>query len=327
MGAAMKQHMLSRAAEDLYWMSRYVERAENTARLLDVSYRMALLPSERDDETVLWKPAIAIGPAPEMFYERYGEATADNVLTYMALDADNPSSIYSSIRTARENARTQRTQLSTEMWESLNATWLELQDLDKIAIQDMGLRAFFDWIKERSHLFRGVTVGTMLRDEAFHFVRLGTFLERGDSTARLLDVKYHVLLPSAESVGGAQDYYQWGALLRSVSAFSTYKKIYRTEITPGRIAEMLILRDDVARSLRTCTNAVKETLELLAAERTLESIRLAGRIHADLQYASIKEIFARGLHEFLEDYIERNVAVGSQLQTDFLMAPVVDITD
>jgi uncharacterized alpha-E superfamily protein len=323
----MNDHMLSRSAEDLYWMSRYVERAENTARLLDVSYRMALLPSEKDDETLHWRPAIAIGPAPDRFYEKYGEATAENVLFYMALDPDNPSSIYSSLRTARENARAQRTLITSEMWESLNAVWLDLRDMGKAEVNEMGMRSFFDWIKERSHLFRGVTVGTMLRDEAFQFVRLGTFLERADSTARLLDVKYHVLLPSAEDVGGAQDYYQWGAILRAVSAFMTYRKIYHGQMVPSRIAEMLILRDDVARSLRTCMIDVTETLELLAPARNMECKRLAGRIHADLQYASIEDVLERGLHEFLEDFIIRNTNVGRQLQTDFLMSPVVDLLD
>ncbi len=318
--------MLSRSAEDLYWMARYVERAENTARLLDVSYRMALLPSEGDDQTLLWGSAIAIGPAPESFYERYGEATPDNVLTYMALDEDNPSSIYSALKTARENARAQRTSITTEMWEALNTVWLELRDIDAGAIEQMGRRSFFDWIKERSHLFRGVAYGTMLRDEGFQFVRLGTFLERADSTARMLDVKYHVLLPSADDVGGARDYHQWGAVLRSAASFTSYRKIYRGEIVPSHVAELLILREDVPRSLHTCLNAVTETLDLLAPARKLESKRLAGRIRADLQYANIDDIIDKGLHEFLENFIERNERVGRQLQTDFLMAPVIDLS-
>ncbi len=320
----MMDHMLSRSAEDLYWMSRYVERAENTARFLDVSYRMSLLPNDRDDETLHWGPAIAIGPNPEQFYESYGEATPENVMYYMALDPENPSSIYSSMCSARENARAQRTMITTEMWEGLNYVWIEMRDLNREKINEMGLRSFFDWIKERSHLFRGVTFGTMLRDEAYQFVRLGGFIERADSTARLLDVKYHVLLPSAEAVGGAQDYYQWGAILKCTSAFTSYQKIYRGELTPARIAEMLILRDDVARSLRMCMIAVTDTLDILAPDRNLECKRIAGRIHADLQYATIDDVFEQGLHEFLEDFVVRNARIGSQLQTDFLMSPVVE---
>jgi len=317
--------MLSRSAEDLYWMSRYVERAENTARVLDVSYRMGLLPGGARDETDLWGAAIAIGPSPEAFHERYETTSADNVMRYMALDPENPSSIYSAIQAARENARAQRAIATSEMWESLNATWLEIKDLDYAALKKRGFRAFFEWIKERSHLFRGVTYGTMLREDAFHFMRLGTFIERGDSTSRMLDVKYHVLLPSVEHVGGAADYYQWGAVLRSLASFTAYRKVYRGEITPTRIAELLILREDAPRSLHFCITNVTETLATLAPARSLECQRIAGRIHADLRYRKIGEIFETGLHEFLEDFIARNGQLGGQIQSDFLMTPVVEL--
>lgn len=318
--------MLSRSAEDLYWLSRYVERAENTARLLDVSYRMGLLPSG-GDETMLWGAAIAIGPSPEIFEKRFGEATAVNVIRYMALDPENPSSIYSAIRSARESIRAQRTIATSEMWESFNDTWLDIKDLDYDAVKRDGFRAFFEWIKQRSQLFRGVASATMLRGDGYHFMQLGTFIERGDSTARVLDVKYHVLLPSLEDVGGAADYYHWGAVLRSLASFTAFRKIYRGAITPAQVAELLILRADAPRSLHFCIENVTETLSALARGRALECQRLGGRIHADLRYKTIEEILDTGLHEFLRDFIDRNDALGSQIHDDFLMSPVVEVAE
>jgi uncharacterized alpha-E superfamily protein len=315
--------MLSRSAEDLYWMARYMERAENTARVLDVSNRTAVLPSEEGSQSLHWRPALEIGPDPAAFYEHYDEPDAASVIGYMALDRENPSSIWSCIRAARENARAERARISTEMWESLNDTWLEIQVLDPEALERWGYRKFFDWIKERSHLFRGVTLGTMLQDDGFQFARLGGFLERADNTARILDVKYHMLLPSTAEVGGAVDYYQWSALLRSVSAFAAYRKVYRDTITPARVAELLILNEDLPRSLHACHNMVCVTLDELIGGRRLEGRRLAGEIHASLKYGRIDEIVTKGLHEFLEEFIFANNRLGHQVQQDFMMSEVV----
>ena len=257
--------MLSRQANNLFWMSRHIERAENTARLLDVTYRMSLLPYHIQDSGQSWAepwalPLIINGLATA-YYDRYpGKLSADNVLRFMVLDPENPSSIYSCIQSARESARSMRGTMTTEMYEDLNSFWLELRNKHFSYLQANGVSTFFDWVKMRSHQFRGVTFGTMLRDEGYKFLRLGTFMERADNTARLLDVKYHTLLPSISDVGGAVDYYQWGALLRSLSAFGSYRKIYRDAITPVKIAEMLILRSDVPRSLHACTNELYEIL-------------------------------------------------------------------
>ncbi|HET9651346.1 MAG TPA: alpha-E domain-containing protein, partial [Usitatibacter sp.] len=252
--------MLSRVASNLYWMSRYVERAENTARVLDVTWRMSLLtrdPALQDQE---WLAPLNITGSLFPFSGRHDRADARQVLHFMALDPDNPSSIHACARQARENARAMRGSISSEMWEVLNATWLEMQQMDEEKMQSRGVSAFFDWVKERSHLFRGVTFGTMLRDDGYEFARLGTHVERADSTARILDVKYHILLPSVKDVGGAVDYYQWSAVLRSVSAFEAYRKVYRDVITPLKLAELLILRDDIPRSLRFCMRQVHDTL-------------------------------------------------------------------
>lgn len=315
--------MLSRCAEDLYWMARYMERAENLARVLDVSNRMALLAQPEGGDSLLWEPALQIGPDPSAFYQVHDVASPSNVISYMALDRGNPSSIYSCVKAARENARTERSSISSEMWESLNQTWLEIQSLDLAGLEAWGPRKFFDWIKERSHLFRGVILGTLLQDDGFQFIRLGTFLERADNTARILDVKYHVLLPRPQDVGGAVDYYQWGALLRSVGAFSAYRRIYRDAITPPRVAALLTLNADMPRSLSACYEMLVPTLGSLVGPRRLDCGRLAAEIHAGLRFGRIEQIFQSGLHEFLEDFILRNNDLGGLIQQDFMMSEVV----
>jgi len=315
--------MLSRTANDLFWMSRGVERAENTARMLDITYRMSLLPYRIMEPGEKWAepwalPLIITGLATD-YYQRYADLSPENVLRFMVLDASNPGSIYASTQSARENARAQRGTITSEMWESLNATWLEIRNLSFDDIQARGISDFFDWVKTRSHLFRGVHFGTMIRDEAYSFIRLGTFLERADNTARILDVKYHTLLPSAEAVGGAVDYYQWSALLRSVSAFESYRKIYRDVITPFRVAEMLILRADVPRSLHACLNQIYEILQQLSDDERREPERLAGQIHANLHYGKTEKIIEGGLHEYLMAFLEEMHALNVEINQDFLV--------
>lgn len=313
--------MLSRTAEDLFWMARNMERAENTARMLDVSFRLSLLPTSLDRRSQ-FEPILSIAPGDDTFYERYDELSHENLVRYVALDAENTGSIYSLIRNARENARARRASISSEAWESLNATWLQMQNFDFDEVRRWGYRDFFDWVKERSHLFRGVVFGTMLHDDGFRFLRLGTFIERADNTARILDVKYHVLLPDTEQVGGYVDYYQWAALLRSVGAFRAYRRIYHEAIFPWRVAELLILREDMPRSLHHCYAIVLSTLDELA-KKPLECRRIAGQTHAQLCYGNIDDVFRNGLHEYLTTFIERNHALGSQIQEDFLMTPMM----
>jgi uncharacterized alpha-E superfamily protein len=313
--------MLSRTAENLFWMGRDMERAENTARMLDVSFRMALLPSTIDKQALHFEPILAIAPGDGRFHELFGELTHESIIRYVALEPANPASIWSLIRLARENARAQRSAISSEAWESLNSTWLQVQKLDFEGLKRWGYRDFFDWVKERSHLFRGVVFGTMLHDDAFRFIRLGTFIERADNTARILDVKYHVLLPETEQVGGYVDYYQWGALLRSVGAFRAYRRVYHDTVYPWRIAELLILRADMPRSLHHCYENVIGTLDELSGKKQLECRRMAAQTYARLRYGRIDKIFKSGLHEFLIDFIASNSALGVQLQDDFLMTP------
>ncbi|HTR58769.1 MAG TPA: alpha-E domain-containing protein [Casimicrobiaceae bacterium] len=315
--------MLCRTANELYWMARHIERAENQARLLDVTYRMSLLPYEAVEPGLAWAqpwavPLITSGLATA-FYERFKDLSAENVLRFMIFDSGTPSSIHCCLRAARESARAVRGAITSEMYEDLNSAWLDMRTYDYELIEANGISEFLGWVKMRSHLFRGVTFGTMLRDEAYHFIRLGTHIERADNTARILDVKYHTLLPSAADVGGAVDYYQWGALLRSVSGFESYRKIYSDVITPRRVAELLILREDMPRSLHSCMNFIHETLETLCDENTRETERVSGELHSRLRYGKTDDIIKFGLHEYLMEFLDRISALGDEINRSFLV--------
>jgi uncharacterized alpha-E superfamily protein len=315
--------MLCRVANELFWMSRHIERAENLARMLDVTYRTSLLPYEVTEPGLAWAepwavPLIITGLATD-YYQRNPVLSAEAVLKLLILDPTNPSSVYCCLRAARESARGIRGAITSEMYEDLNTAWLEMRRYDYDTIEQMGVSDFLEWVKMRSHQFRGVTVGTMLRDEAYHFIRLGTHLERADNTARILDVKYHLLLPSTADVGGAVDYYQWAALLQSVSGFESYRKIYSDVITPRRVAELLILRDDMPRSLHCCMNFIHQTIEQLSDERTRELERTSGQLHSQIHYASTEDIISFGLHEYLMDFLRRISRLGDEISRVFLV--------
>ena len=322
--------MLSRTADHLFWMSRYMERAENTARMLDVNYQTSLLPQSADDAEKGWKGLLGISELTGDYAKRHSEVTPRQVMEYMVVDAQNPSSIRSCLMAARENARAVRGTLTTEVWETQNQTWLEFQRM----VGDNNLHrdpsALFEWVKFRSHLSRGVTVGTMLQDEAFHFLRIGSFLERADNTARLLDVKFHAVESEffgsmqSQSQGAAKDveydFYHWSAILRSVSGFEVYRKVYRNVIQSDKVAELLILRPDMPRSLAACTQEVEVNLKLVANDHSSETLRRAGRLHADLEYGRIDEILATGLHAYLTQFLDRVNELGAGISRDFLVA-------
>jgi len=324
-------------------MARYMERAENTARMLDVNYQTSLLPQSADASEKGWKGLLSISELSGDFAARYGKITARNVMDYMVADPQNPSSIRNCLQAARENARAVRGTLTTEVWETQNQTWLEFQRMVATGDFQKDPGAGFEWVKFRSHLSRGVTVGTMLQDEAFHFLRIGSFLERADNTARLLDVKFHAAgneyfgaMPaslqlqsqsqtqSSEAAAGngkdvEYDFYHWSAVLRSVSGFEVYRKAYRNVIRPERVAELLILRPDMPRSLAACMNEVVSNLRMVANEQSSETLRRAGRLQSDLKYGRIDEILATGLHAFLTQFLERVGTLGVGISRDFLV--------
>ena len=316
--------MLSRTADHLFWMARYMERAENTARMLDVNYQTSLLPQSTDTAEEGWRGLLSISELTDSFSKKYKEVNARNVMQFMVHDETNASSILVCLRAARENARAVRGALTTEVWETQNQTWLEFNRLQREGAFDRDPGAYFEWVKFRSHLSRGVTVGTMLQDDALNFLRIGTFLERADNTARLLDVKFHALAGEyfgADNVKEGQevDFYHWSAILRSVSGFEVYRKVYRNVIRPERVAELLILRPDMPRSLAACMNEVVANLELLANEQSRETLRRAGRLRSDLKYGRIDEILATGLHAYLTQFLDRVGDLGVGISRDFLV--------
>jgi len=316
--------MLSRTADHLFWMSRYTERAENTARMLNVSYETSLLPQSTAKAQEGWLGLLSISELIPAYTARHGAVTRDGVLDFMVRDGNNPSSILSCLRGARENARAVRGALTTEVWETQNQTWLELHRLLEGDAFERDPGQFFEWVKYRSHLSRGVTLGTMLQDEAFHFLRLGTFLERADNTARLLDVKFHAVQSDFHGVVSGRepeaDFYHWSAILRSVSAFEVYRKVYRDVITPERVADLLILRRDMPRSLHASLREVVDNLALVSNGHSAGTERRAGRLLADLQYGRIDEILATGLHAFLTQFLDRVNDLGAGIGRDFLVA-------
>ena len=318
--------MLSRTADHLFWMSRYTERAENTARMLDVHVQSALLPQGAEAMQLGWRGLLGISELTSAYTERFGAIDADKVLDFMVCDTSNPSSIQSCLRAARENARAVRGAITTEVWETVNQTWLESQRLLTKGLCGQDPAQFFEWVKYRSHLSRGVTSGTMLQDEAYHFLRIGTFLERADNTARLLDVKFHALQSdfygSASGNGRLQehDFYHWSGVLRSVSGFEVYRKVYRDVITPERVAGLLILRPDMPRSLTACMTAVNNHLQAVANPQSRETLRRAGMLNAQLQFGRLDDIMATGLHAYLTHFLERINDLGVGISQDFLAA-------
>jgi uncharacterized alpha-E superfamily protein len=317
--------MLSRTADHLFWMARYMERAENTARMLDVNYQTSLLPQSESMAQQGWSGLLSISELTWSFSQKHKEINARSVMDFMVRDETNPSSIWCCLRAARENARAVRGALTTEVWETQNQTWLEFNRMLKDRAFERDPGAFFEWVKFRSHLSRGVTVGTMLQDEALHFLRIGTFLERADNTARLLDVKFQALSagdyfgPDASKDQQEVDFYHWSAILRSVSGFEIYRKVYRNVIRPEKVAELLILRPDMPRSLAACMNEAVANLRLVANQQSSETLRRAGRLQSDLRYGRIDEILATGLHAYLTSFLDRVNDLGVGISRDFLV--------
>ena len=316
--------MLSRTADHLFWQSRYMERAENTARLLDVNYQASLLPQTPEVATAGWRSLLSIFELLPAYTERYGEIDARRVQEFIVSDENSPSSILNSLRAARENARAVRGTLTTEVWETTNQTWIEFRELLKSGLLARDPAELFEWVKLRSHLARGVTLGTMLQDEAVDFLRIGSYLERADNTARMLDVKFHTVAgepheEAATSRDPAADFYHWSSVLRSVSGFEVYRKAYSNVIVPEKVAELLILNGAMPRSLAHCMGRVLHSLRRVANAQSGETLRQAGKLKAELDYARIDEILDTGLHAYLTQFLERVGDLGGDISRDFLI--------
>jgi uncharacterized alpha-E superfamily protein len=309
--------MLGRTANDLYWMARYVERAENMARLLEVGQRLSLLTHEGGDNE--WRSTLRSAGCELGFQQKHNEYSAERVLDYLLLDRDNPSSVRSCLEAARRNARAQRTAITREMWESLNTAWIELGARARSQMSPNELPPLFDWVRERSALFRGAMLNTILRNDTYFFTQLGTFVERADNTARILDVKYYVLLPQNELVGGGIDSAQWTAILRSVSAHRSFRWVYRDAFKPWHIAEFLMLSKEMPRSLRSCYDEICAALSGLSDnyDKPTPCLAHATNILGRLQGRDMGEIFQSGLHEFLTEFISSNNSLASEIAATY----------
>jgi uncharacterized alpha-E superfamily protein len=309
--------LLGRTANGLYWMNRYIERAENMARLVDAGLRMALTRTQSASEE--WNSVLLSAGSDVAFTQKYQDYTAANVADFLLRDVSNPSSTMASIETARNNARMVRTALTRETWESINEAWMSLKRMLARPIDERDLPNVLDAIKRETALIRGSFYGTMLRNEIFDFSQIGTYVERADNTARILDVKYYVLLPSISWVGSTLDNYQWESILRSVSAHRSYRWVYDADYKPTNIADYLILNVRMPRSLTFCYRFLMEHLKFLADDygerHTCHAT--AERTQAMLRAGSIKDIFDAGLHEFLANFIQDNTRLGDEIAQDY----------
>ena len=311
--------MLSRSANNLFWLARYVERMDYVARLLDVAQRMSVLSTNSSADE--WRSAIIAAGCEPGFVKLHEHADEATVSHYLSREKQNPSSIINCLVQARNNARAVRSGLTIDVWEAINAAYLDARYFNDETFTRDNFPTFIEWVKRQALLFNGAYSNTMLRTDSFYFLRLGTFLERADNTARILDVKYHILLPSFEKVGGSLDYYQWAAILRSVSARRSYHVLYKGRVVPWQVAEMLILRPEMPRSLRACYEQVLENLDILAGRydgRVGAPHRCSGEMLARLRYSSIEDIFRTGLHEFLTQTIDSTVVVGDEIEKFYL---------
>jgi uncharacterized alpha-E superfamily protein len=310
--------MLSRTADHLYWMSRYIERAESLARLVDAHHRMSLLPHSGDVLEASLRSTMVALRVDHAYSSKRDKITPRAVFDFLTIDKEFSGSILNCLRAARENARAVRGSLTSELWETLNSTWLDVRSMTARRANATDTGQFVEWVKERSHLTRGVTIGTMLRDEAFHFTRIGAFLERGDSTARLLTAHQDDLMPGANA-GEVPDPFEWSVLLRALSAFEIYRRVYRNVITPIKVAEMLVLRDDIPRSLLRCSKEVYSNLKSVSNHQSQETERRAGEIHAQLHFGRMEDIMRDGISLFLNQYLSRLSDLGNRISSDFLV--------
>lgn len=323
--------MLSRVAGSLYWMSRYLERAENLARLVDVNLQILLDFGQVSDETLKehWLPILRSTDDEDLFFQLYENADSASVTEFLTFRPENPNSLFSCISSARENARQVRDQISTEMWEVLNEAYHFIKGADAARVWHGGASAFYDQIKRYSHLFQGITVSTFSRSEGFEFIQFGKYLERADKTTRLLDMKYHILLPRVTDVGGAVDAAQWQAVLRSASAVEAYRRFYVADILFAKVIEFLIFQGSFPRSLVFCLQQMDHFAHLIAdvpqGEYPSPGERRFGKFLNNLHFTSAQDIIQQGLHEFLMEVQEEIGVFGTHLYNTFMFAPPVDL--
>ncbi|WP_296164653.1 alpha-E domain-containing protein [uncultured Brevundimonas sp.] len=309
--------MLSRTADSLYWTGRYIERADFLARILEATLRLAAIPTRGDgDAETVWASALASAGAPKALGR---SPTEKSVREFLAFSTLNSSSITSCITRARTNARSVRTALTVELWEAINGAWNGLAEQGQPTRRDDFVH-FLEWVKTVTLSVEGATSRTMLRGDAYYFLRLGAAIERADNTARLLDVKYHLLLPEGERVGGQLDYFQWTTLLREVSALTAYRWVYRDSVKPWLVADLLVLNRQMPRSLASCQASIVRYLERLASDygRRGPAQRLAQERMRAFDGANIDAIFQSGLHEYIQSFLYENGRLGQAITDQYL---------
>lgn len=307
--------MLARTADNLFWLARYMERADYLARLLQVAGHMSAVRVDFTESNE-WESAIVAAGCREAYSAQYEDFEEASVIDFLAFDHNNSSSIVNCIETARRNARAVRTALTADMWEAINASWQELSSWRTTTMDADHLAEFLDWVKARVGLFHGVCSNNMLRRDSYHFTRVGQFLERADNTARLLDVKYHVRLAQVSDVGGVVDYYQWLAILRVVSARRAYRVLFKGLVEPGRVVELLITSSVFPRSLTFCYQQITQHLDAIEGQDpklAADAKREANSLYAELRYAHADTIIRNGLHDYLTQFIERTSELGSEI--------------
>jgi uncharacterized alpha-E superfamily protein len=315
--------MLSRVADSLYWLARYIERAENISRILDVNLQVTL-DSDRTaagSERQGWQPIIATLGDEERFNKLNPVVNAESVCEFVTFAKENPNSVSSCVAWARENARTVREYISSEMWERINHFYLWLNSPDARQLAAGSGIDFYRQVVDFCHQFHGTTNATLTHGEGWEFLQVGKYIERADATSRILDLKYHILLPRGEQVGGHIDTVQWQAVLKSCSALEAYRKIHTGQVTPWSVAEFVILHDKFPRSIRFCVDALDRSLHRIsgcdAAHYSNDAERLAGKLRSDLHYARIDDIFKSGLHEYLDDIQLQLIEIAGAMHRQF----------
>lgn len=308
--------MLSRTADHLYWMSRYLERAENLARMIDAHQRLSLLP--RAPEAVLqgWQATLVSLGAGEAYFARYATLSPRVAFDFLAFDRQHPGSIVQCLRAARENGRAVRGTITSDVWETLNSTYLESLSFTA-AMPESARGDFLEWVKYRAHLTRGVTSATMLRDESLYFTRIGTFIERADNTTRLLESRWRD--PGGRGERLRAEASEWAVLLRAMSAFEIFRRLYRDSVTPQRVTEMLLMRDDLPQSVHRCLDELQFNLDAVANSRSEETRRRVGELHARFHFGRFEDFCAEGLPQFLDRFQAKLRDLGARIADDFLV--------
>ncbi|WOE76375.1 alpha-E domain-containing protein [Alterisphingorhabdus coralli] len=309
--------MLGKTAGGLFWMSRYLERSENSARLIDAGFRIALTRSKSAADE--WESVLTTVGARTAYCEKYDDFSSTQVIDFLLRDTSNPGSVLSITKLARDNARLVRTAITREVWEATNESWMTLKDLFRRKVREQDLPDVLNTIRQQSALVRGAVMGTMIRNDGFNFSRLGTFIERADNTARILDVKYYLLLPTIANVGSSLDNVQWETILRSVSAQRSYRWLNGPDTNPVQVAEYLIINRQMPRALAFCYNKIDDNLGHLEGnygERTTAS-QMADDICEEYMSQPIETIFDNGLHEYLLEFLAANNRLAMQIEQDY----------